>query len=170
MKINPIVLLITVLVTVIISVISSRHFAKSKGVPFIKLLEVYDSFEMTKELEMSFKQIERAKKNILDSMEFIAKSIANIEESKNDSYKKYVEEYINKRREFENSNNELSKKYEEQIWNHINSYSKEYGKKMKYEYIIGAQGSGIIMYADEKNDITKDFIKFINNRYNGEKK
>lgn len=42
--------------------------------------------------------------------------------------------------------------------------------KKGYRYIFGAEGSGVLMYADERNNITKEVIEYINARYKGNAK
>ena len=68
---------------------------------------------------------------------------------------------------FESRNKELQGKYLDQIWTQINQYVKEYGKDNHYDFILGATGNGTIMFANDKNDITKEVLTYINKRYDG---
>jgi outer membrane protein len=56
------------------------------------------------------------------------------------------------------------------VVNAINDYIKEYGKSKGYTFILGANGSGNIAYADESRDITKEIIEGLNKQYNAEHK
>lgn len=58
--------------------------------------------------------------------------------------------------------NEKSDAFQISIWAELNKHIEEYGKKMGYKYILGANGDGSIMYGDEAQDITEELIKYIN--------
>lgn len=62
---------------------------------------------------------------------------------------------------------EEDKKATQTIVNDINDYVKEYGKKHKYTIILGASGSGNIMYASEGADLTDDILKGLNKEFDG---
>jgi outer membrane protein len=80
--------------------------------------------------------------------------------------KKIIEE---KYREFDDLNQKQAEDYQKQILLQINTYVKEFGKLNKYQYILGANGEGTLMYADESKDISAEVLQFINNRYEGGK-
>ena len=42
---------------------------------------------------------------------------------------------------------------------------KDYGVDHHYTYVMGANGGGTIMYADTSLNVTDDFIKYINQKY-----
>ena len=48
------------------------------------------------------------------------------------------------------------------IWSELNKRIEDYGKQMGYRYILGANGDGSIMFADEGEDITEQVIEFVN--------
>ena len=52
----------------------------------------------------------------------------------------------------------------------VNEFVKEYGERKGYEYILGANGSGNILYAKEANNVTEEVIKLLNKRYQEEGK
>jgi len=62
---------------------------------------------------------------------------------------------------------EEDKKATQTIVNDINDYVKEYGKKHKYTIILGASGSGNIMYANEDADLTKVVLEGLNTEFEG---
>lgn len=159
-----IILIILLLLTVIVFLYVKKE---NTEVVYVRLEEVYDKFNMKTELERQFKSVEIKRKNLIDSLEFQAKQV-QINGTK-EQYGDAVELYVQKRRELENANDELSKQFDEQIWKQLNSYCKEFGKENNFKYVLGTDGSGTIMYADENNDVTQKLIDFINKRYNGGK-
>ena len=52
--------------------------------------------------------------------------------------------------------------------NRINDYLKEYGKENGYQYILGANGSGNVVYAKEGLDITQKVLNGLNESYKKE--
>ena len=66
----------------------------------------------------------------------------------------------------------MGKKYrdEEQkmtqsVLNMVNDYVKEFGKHKGYKYILGANGSGSLVYSQEKYNITDELLKGLNEEY-----
>lgn len=60
-----------------------------------------------------------------------------------------------------------SKEYTNLIWNRLNQYTREYGEQEGYSYILGANGTGSLMYAGEDNDITEEVLAYANKKYAG---
>lgn len=63
---------------------------------------------------------------------------------------------------------EEDKKATQTVINDINDYVKEYGKKKGYRIIFGASGSGNVMYADDKANLTEDVLKGLNAEFDGQ--
>jgi outer membrane protein len=62
---------------------------------------------------------------------------------------------------------EEEQKASQTIFNDVNDYIKEFGKKNNYKIIFGASGSGNIMYADEGADLTEEVLSGLNKEYQG---
>jgi outer membrane protein len=158
------------LLTVALAIVAVSLFMQSNTrdkLGYVKLNEVYEKFAMRAEMHNKYKSVEILRKNLLDSLEFKAKAVqASGDQEK---YEFALNDYLGKRKEMEESNEVLSRQYEEQIWNQINSYCKEYGQREGYDFIFGAEGSGNIMFAGEQKELTSELIEFINKRYHGQK-
>lgn len=63
--------------------------------------------------------------------------------------------------EYKQSNHDIN----EQVWKRLNSAMEEFGRKKGLHLIIGANGTGNVLYNDEYYDQTNEAIKFINKRY-----
>ncbi len=66
----------------------------------------------------------------------------------------------------------MGKKYRDEegkmtqsVLNLVNDYVKEFGKRKGYKYILGANGSGSLVYTKEKYDITEELLKGLNEEY-----
>ncbi|PRP65870.1 hypothetical protein BST86_01585 [Nonlabens agnitus] len=64
---------------------------------------------------------------------------------------------------------EEDQKATQTVINDINDYVKQYGKDNGYRIILGASGSGNIMYADEAADLTEEVLVGLNADFEGSK-
>ncbi len=60
---------------------------------------------------------------------------------------------------------EEDQKVTQTVINDINDFIKEYGKKKGHQIILGATGSGTIMYADEGTDLTDEVLTQLNAQF-----
>jgi outer membrane protein len=141
---------------------------------YVLIQDLYNGFEMKKEMEKKYKITKDARDKILDSLSFELKMIANqiqSEEEKNkETIKKFEikrEEYFQKKQAFEEDNEMLTKKYDQEILTQLNQYVKDYSSAQGYTYVFGNDGNGSLMYGNEDNNITKEVVEYINNKYKG---
>lgn len=138
---------------------------------YVLTQKLFEGFTATKEVKVKFEQLGLKQKNVLDSM------LTNIrlQETKtalNDrqGQAKLLQNkqlYNRLAQEFQENNKADEARYTGEIWQQINQYTKDYGKKNGYGLIHGANGSGSIMYADTTLDITAPLLMYINERYEG---
>lgn len=145
------------------------YMTRSERTAFVNTSALFNEFKMKKSLEAEFKKVENMRKSQLDSMVVVLKVLNRSAVSKAEKelleYKK--EEFARRRDEFTEANEALTQKYNEQIWNQLNQYIKDYGDHAGIDYIYGATGDGTLMYAAEKKDITKEMINYANGKYEG---
>lgn len=141
---------------------------------FIELGNLYNDFDLKKELESKLKMVESSRNNVLDSLELeLNIEMKRLESAKEPNQQEInlfqlkQQEYLMKKEQFQNEVTNLTNAYTEQIWTQINKYVEEYGKEKEYTYIHGADGSGTVMYAKEEKNITKDVSSYINEKYKG---
>jgi outer membrane protein len=58
-------------------------------------------------------------------------------------------------------------KLTEGVVTQVNAYIKEYGKDSGYKIILGANGSGSIVYGEDAMNITEDVLEGLNEEYDG---
>lgn len=143
------------------------HFKKAKIV-YVDNVEVFSSFKMKAELEKKYKEVEGIRKSILDSIynEIRIKIGSSASENK-DLLNEMKRSYLIKKESFEKENNATMTEYNEQIWNQINEYTKKFGEENDYEFILGANGQGVLMYAKGTKNVTKELVEYVNAKYNG---
>lgn len=172
--------LIFTIITIVVSlgtvvIINSLMAGKNQfKTAHIKLGNVYENFELKKQLEVKLTKIENARKNILDSLEFQLKSLQiKITDTKEkdasliEMFQLNRDNYLKTSQQFEEDNQRMSEEYNKQIWDRLNQYIKDYGKENNYTYVFGADGSGAIMYGTDGIDITEELTKYANEKFNG---
>jgi outer membrane protein len=60
---------------------------------------------------------------------------------------------------------EKEKKLTEGVMKQINSYVEEYSKKQGYDIVLGAEGTGSILYGTDSYDITSEVLNALNRDY-----
>lgn len=63
---------------------------------------------------------------------------------------------------------EEDQKVTQTVINDINDFVKAYGKEKGYRIVLGATGSGTIMYADKGADLTEQVLEKLNASFRGE--
>jgi outer membrane protein len=142
---------------------------------FVKSNDVYNEFELKKELSAKLETVQSKRKAILDSLLIPLKMLAAQLKQDKDA-KMYMQfqlqeqNYLEKKQEFEEDNQRLTDGYSSQIWKQINQYIADYGKEKGYAFIYGATGSGSLMFAGDQYDVTAEVSKYVNEKYKGERK
>lgn len=178
MKFKP--LLITIFLSGLICFValSIYHRFYSTKTAYIEIKKVFDGFLMKAEMEAKYKQTEKARAQILDSLSFNLKIMSkHLNEQKNTKtglkkeevyqFEYNREEYLKLKNQYQEENAVLSQKYDSQILTQLTQYVIEFGKKNNYDIILGADGNGSLMYSKEVYNISDDIIVFINNKYKG---
>jgi len=143
---------------------------------FIVLKKVFDEFDMSKQYKKKMETVLLARKGIIDSLELNLKAESRTIQagSKGNNIKDQFEfdrqYYLEKRKQFQEDNDALTKQYNEEVIKQMNQYIKDFGEKNGYGFLFGAEGSGVLMYANDKLDVTPEVIKYINERYKGNAK
>jgi outer membrane protein len=149
------------------------HSLFTKKIGYVDIPKVFNAFEMKKELESKYKQTEAGRKRVLDSLSFSLQMIANkLNSNKNDKnlvaeFDFRRDDFFKTKKRFEEDNAVLSEQYDKQILGQMSQYILDYGKKNKYDLILGADGNGTLMYADDALNISEEITTYINNRYKG---
>ncbi len=141
---------------------------------YVEVANLYDSFEMKKELETKFQKTQKEREKILDSLKtelsFISRKI-EISGRKNTSE---IEEFYKKRenielkqQQFDEDTDAMAEEFKSQIWKRLNQYIDDYGKAKGYDYLYGVDNSYTFLYHKKGNDITEDLKKYVEQRYKG---
>lgn len=148
---------------------------KTPKVAYVELEKLYNDFSMKKELEAKLNNVKQTRQSILDSLKIQLNALSRSIKSEKEKeairdFEIRKQEFLIKQQNFEQDNEATTQAYSSQIWKQINQYVKDYGKQNNYTLLMGADGSGNVMYADEANNITTEVSEYINAKYSGEKK
>lgn len=138
--------------------------------------ELYNNFELKKELEKKFKSTSISRQQVLDSLQLNLQVLARrVEETqgKNDTlvmlFQRKRGEFAQMQQTLSEDNDALGQQYDNEILSQLNQYVKDFGEENGYTYIFGNDGNGSLMYAKDAENITDKVTKYINERYQGGK-
>ncbi len=177
MRNNPVFKILGLLITaalVVGGIYLFNNWQFNKRYAWINLNKVYNEFGMKKDLETQLKNVEAERRRILDSLELHLNLVAaRLEREKvvdnkvMESFQAGKEEYMTKKQKFEEESERLRDEYNRQVLTQINQYVKEYAHAGHISMVLGADGTGAVMYAEESTDITDKILVYINNKYKG---
>lgn len=177
MKQTGTIALVLALIAVLIATYSVYYTHKKSKVAFIELQRVFNEFEMTKQYKVKLESVVNARKAISDSMELSLTTKSNVLKQTGarnnqlvDDFLYEKEMYMQKMGQFQEDNITMKQKYDAEINKQLSQYVKDYGEKHGYQFIYGAEGSGVIMHANASYNVSDDIILYINKRFKGEAK
>jgi outer membrane protein len=148
---------------------------KKDKVAYVNLSKLYNEFEMKKELEAKLMNVQQARKTILDSIGLTLDQMSlKVQNTKDGDplridFERKRQELAYKQQDFDQDNQALTEQYTSQIWKQINQYVQDYAKANDYDFIFGGDGSGVLMYGNDKKNITEEVKSYINQQYKGVK-
>jgi len=167
--INSIFLLGTILFIAVNSIKDDKN-----EIVYVNNTKVFNGFNMTKDLLKINQKTLDIKTKRLDSLLVNARKIEQDLNAKNIITEKEKQAYATMQNRVVNENNEvkelqktISQDISQQVWNRLNEYVKSFGKENNSTLILGTQGRGNIMYADEGIDLTDKFLEYANKKYEG---
>jgi outer membrane protein len=166
-----------VILAVLLGGFSLWKSSSAHNVAYVRMEELYNSFVMKQQLEKKLKDTEQARTMMLDSarikLQLMNNDLKQLPKADTASLLRFDQQqkaYFSMKQQFDEDNEMLAKQYTDQIWTQINQYTKDFGKEKGYDFILGASGDGVLMYADEGKDITEQMKTYINEKYQGKLK
>lgn len=147
--------------------LSYMHFSEVKTVQVDGEI-IFNDFIMTKELRTAYENTLNARKSILDSM-YISIEQLNQNRSREYDLEGLKMEYLRRKDLYEQQNQELTQKYDEQVWGRIRQYAKEFATINDYAIVLTTNTTTTVLYANENVNVTKAFLEFMNKKYEGTK-
>lgn len=133
-------------------------------IAYIDAEKVFNEFQMTLELKSKLETTIKARNQILDSLQVPLK-ISDPQKTDKRIFSHLERVYFEKRDLFEQQNQELTEKYDRQVWLRIDQYLKSFGESDKYDFILSTNNNSAIVFAKNSFDITDQVIRFMNESY-----
>ncbi len=152
-------ILISLLSLLILSCNSNNN--SQEKIVYIDNFKVFESFQMKKDYDRMIEKEVSQEKMALDALASSVNSEKNV--LKQAELKKV---FFEKKQAFDSKFQELSTKYTNLVYERLNGYIKDFGKNNNYTLILGTTGQGNVMFVDEKIDITKKLLEYVNKQYN----
>ena len=130
----------------------------------IQSAQVFAEFQLKLELESKLSNLEQSRTRVLKELELEIKAMES-RAGAADTLQFLVDQYVAKEAEFAKDQSEQSEQFTEQIWTQLNQYLQDYCDAEGISYLLGADGSGHLMGADENKDVTEEVIAFVNQQY-----
>lgn len=164
------------IIALLIAVTTAAMFYKNKTKSgFVIISEVFNEFELKKEMAAKYEVTRNARKKILDSLQIdlsvLSRRLQSGQPSNEDKdlFERKRIDYGQKSQMFDEDNRQMSQQFDEQIVKQLNQYVADFGKEKHYDIIYGNTTNGSIMYGTDELNITKDVIAFVNSKYKGVK-
>jgi len=157
----------SVLIITNVVLIALYFFGKSDNTAYFEFNKVYNDCSLKKKLETDLEQVYSTRKSELDSLKLELSLLSGKIESNNASpfelqkFEDMKTRFLTVQENYEQENMRLKENYTSQIRKEINDKARLFAEKKGYTYLFAAMGDGTIMYASEKNDVTKEFQEFI---------
>jgi outer membrane protein len=149
------------------------EFRNSNKLVVVDLKTMFDQFDMKKEYEKKFISIKETRQRTLDSLalklRMIASESAELTKEEMIYARDLKVQYLTKEKEIGEDNMRLTTQYDKEVISRMLLYSKEFAKEKGYKIVYGSDGNGTILYYQEKLDVTKELVDYINNSYAGKK-
>lgn len=137
---------------------------------FIDLAKVYNGYKYKTDLEEEYHGIQDNRKKTLDSLMLNLKFLSDQVDKKPspiqmELYQRKRIEFREIQERFESDNERMVNTYRDKIFKRINEALKTYGQEAGYDYIFGAEGSGVLMYTNKSKNISEAVIQYLNEHY-----
>lgn len=166
--------ILSVGIAVIALVLASwKFFSEEKRIGYVDIKQVFNEFDMKKELESALETNLKERKKTLDSLTFLLQSKSEIAKTKEptqewiNEFQLLQQTYYNEKQFFDQYNQETIEKSNNQIITQMTQYIKDFGQKEGFSFILGSNENGNVLYGNEGSDISKEVIEYINKSYQG---
>jgi outer membrane protein len=136
---------------------------KRLNVAVIDRVQLFEEFQGKVERKIKLDNMLNQYNHLVDSLSMIALSCrSNLTrfQAMNEKIAQVKTEYLENR-------SKLVSEYDEQIWSQLSGYLKDYSREMNYDIMLSRGQDGSVLYCDSLFDVTTQFIKYANTRYEG---
>ncbi len=141
----------------------STTFFTTPDVVYVDNIQLFDGFNMTKEMKRIGENQFNTQKEKIDSL------YATIQKSNPAQQQVLMKEYVALKENLEQFNQQFAYEETQKIWKRLHSYIDEFSGENNYKLIIGSEKKQDILYANPNINITNELINYVNSKYEGAK-
>jgi outer membrane protein len=126
-------------------------------------------------MKKEFQSIVAFKKQKMDSMSFELNVMA--EKLRNGDNKDLKAVFEVKKMRFDEEkeyylaeNESMTEKFDDQVLIQLNAYLLEFGKSNGYDFVLGTESMGNVIYGKDEYNVTSKAIEFVNKKFNSKNK
>lgn len=167
------ILICSALIIIAVLPVLVYHCCFQPKIAYVDVPKVFAGFDMKKELQQKYKETETVRAKLLDSLSFHLQLLSTKARANKDDKELMYEfdvqrqDFFKRKRQIEEDNAALSSQYDKQILDRMSQYIMDYGQKQGYDLVMGADGNGTLLFANEHYNISEEVTAFINNKYKG---
>lgn len=149
-------------------VLSALALKSQKKMAWFDYNKVYNECQLKVDLENNLEKVVSARKSELDSMQlelsFMSTKIQNGQANNEEliQFEDMKNRFLTFQNRYEEENIRLKEEYFAQIRANINDKSKTFAEDKGYHYFFSAVGDGSLMYAKDSEDVTDEFLNYVN--------
>lgn len=151
------VLLYAVALAVLVAfAMGMRSAVAGPQIAFVDIGKMVNEYEFKKKLERSSAIGLTRIRSVIDSLEMLQKAgaVSNVDTQLAAARYAFGEYY-------ERSNKEITKK----VWERLNPLMEQYGKDHNLQLLVGATGTGNLLYGSKSVDVTEELTRYVNTRF-----
>ncbi len=157
----------------VLLIASVLYYQQSKTkIRYVNFIELYDSFNMKKELEEGFKKAQSVQVAKMDSLKaelsVLSQNLQGAHErSDEEVFEKKRQLYFYQQKSIEQEQEEQMLQYKDQIIKRLKLYVSDYSKEEGIDVLLGQDEGFSTLYAKESLNVTQDLLKYVNEKYKG---
>jgi Outer membrane protein len=173
--------IVSILLAVAVVVLFVLHFVQSTTgtIGYVDTNLLLQKYEAMKDAHAQYEKKEKVWQAQTDTLmqewEVLLKSYekesnrmtAQARQQKTEELRYKQQQISNYKQAIEKKSHEEQEKLTKGVVSTANEFIMEYGKKHHYKIILGANGSGSLLYAEKKIDITELILEGLNKEYKG---
>ncbi|MES2812061.1 MAG: OmpH family outer membrane protein [Bacteroidota bacterium] len=161
---KSILLTISILLLIVnTSYILYQEFISEPDVVYVDNIQLFDGFNMTKEMKRIGEGQFNTQKSKIDSL------YIKIQKSNPAEQQILMKKYVGLKENLEQFNQQFAYEETQKIWKRLHSYVDEFSAEKKYKLIIGSEKKQDVLYAEPNVNITNELINYVNSKYEGAK-
>ena len=133
----------------------------NKQYAFVDVIQLTQSYKLKTDLDKQAQKQLQSGKNTVDSLQFHA-NMADLGSSNGQAIK---QQYLQASYRYQQEIAQVDKSISEQVWARMNPLINEFSKERHLKLLVGATGTGTLLYGDSTLDMTNQLIEYINKKY-----